>query len=82
MLTVAYSGVAAANLGDGARTLDSVFHTNTDTATEDLSGEGLDRAVDMLRHVQLLVIDEVSTLGAPKFEIVPSYGAGREGAVA
>ena len=70
VLTVAFSGVAAANLGDGARTVDSVFHTNTDNASEDLSGEGLDKAVDMLRHVQLLVIDEVSTLGAPAFEIV------------
>ena len=39
VLTVAFSGVAAANIGDGARTLDSVFHTNTDTAAEDLSGK-------------------------------------------
>ena len=70
VLTVAFSGVAAANIGDGARTLDSVFHTNTDTAAEDLSGEALDRLKEMLCNVQLLVIDEVSTLGAAPFEIV------------
>ena len=67
---MAFSGVAAANIGDGARTVDSVFHTNTDTAAEDLSGEALDRLVETLRHVQLLVIDEVSTVGAASFEIV------------
>jgi len=70
VLTVAFSGVAAANLGDGARTIDSVFHTNSENAAEDLSGENLDRLVDRLRHVQLLVIDEVSTVGAPSFEII------------
>ena len=50
--------------------VDSVFHTNTDNAAEDLTGEALDRAVEKLRHVQLLVIDEVSTLGAPQLEIM------------
>ena len=70
VLTVAFSGVAAANVGDGARTVDSVFHTNTDNSHEDLTGEALDKAVEMLRHVQLLVIDEVSTVGAAQFEIL------------
>ena len=70
VLTVAFSGVAAANIGDGARTLDSVFHTNTDTAAEDLSGEALDTLKEMLCNVQLLAIDEVSTFGAAPFEIV------------
>ena len=70
VLIVAFSGVAAANIGEGARTLDAVFHTNTDTAAEDLSGEALDRLIEMLMPVQLLVIDEVSTLGAAAFEIV------------
>ena len=70
VLTVAFSGVAASNLGDGARTVDSIFHTNTDTSTEDLTGEALDNAVVLLRHVQLLVIDEISTLGAAQFEII------------
>ena len=70
VLTVAFSGVAAANLGDGARTVDSIFHTNTDTATEDLTGEALDKAVELLKHVQFIVIDEISTLGAAQFEII------------
>jgi len=70
VLTVAYSGVAASNLGDGARTVDSIFHTNTEDAANDLAGEALDKLVETLCHVQLLVIDEVSTLGAPAFEIM------------
>ena len=70
VLTVAYSGVAAANLGDGARTVDSVFHTNTEHAMDDRTGEALDKLVGLLRDVQLLVIDEVSTLGAAQFEIM------------
>ena len=67
---MAFSGVAAANIGDGARTLGSVFHTNTDIAAEDLSGAALGKLKEMLCNVQLLVIDEVSTLGAAPFEIV------------
>ena len=70
MLTVAFSGVAAADVGDGARTADSVFHTNAENAFEDLKGEALDRAMEQLRHMQLLVIDEVSTRDAPQFEIM------------
>ena len=70
MLTVAHSGVAAANLGDGARTVDSVFNKNTDTSTEDLTGDALDKAVAILRHMQLLVIDEISTIEATQFEII------------
>ena len=70
VLTLAFSGVAAANLGDGTRTVDSVLHTNTDSAAEDLLGENLDKLVERLRHVQLLVIDEVSTLGAAPFEVI------------
>jgi len=70
VLTLAFSGVAAANLGDGTRTVDSVFHTNTDSAAEDLLGENLDRLAECLRHAQLLVIDEVSTLGAAAFEVI------------
>ena len=67
---MACSGVAAANLGDGAGTIDSIFHTNTADAREDLVGESLDRLVEQLRHVHLLVIDEISTIGAAQFEIM------------
>ena len=70
VLTMAFSGVAAANLGEGARTIDSVFHTNAADATKDLVGESLDKLVAELRSVQLVVIDEISTVGAAQFEIV------------
>ena len=69
-MTLAFSGVAAANLGDGASTIDSVFHTNADNARADLSGDSLDRLLEKLRHVKLLVIDEISTVGAAQFEII------------
>ena len=39
VLTMAFSGVAAANLGSGARTIDSIFHTNSDFASDDLSSD-------------------------------------------
>ena len=50
--------------------MDSVFHTNMGTATRDLSGEALDKAIALLCHVQLLVIDEISIVGAAQFEII------------
>jgi len=64
VLTMAFTGVAAANLGTGSKTIDSVFHTNRADALEDLAGEQLDALVDELTPVKLLVIDEVSTCGA------------------
>lgn len=70
VLTVAFSGVAAANLGGGARTVDSIFHTNSEEAVQDLIGEKLDGLVELLRDVELLVLDEVSTIGAASFEIM------------
>jgi hypothetical protein len=70
VLTVAFSGVAAANLGSGSRTIDSIFHTNTEDAARDLVGGELDRLVSALRSVRLLVIDEISTVGAAQFAIV------------
>ena len=70
VLTLAFSGVAAANLGGGARTVDSIFHTNSDNAGEDKMGEQLDDLVEMLRDVEMLVLDEVSTIGAASFEII------------
>ena len=69
VLTMAFSGVAAANLGSGARTIDSIFHTNRDSASDDLAGDQLDNLVDLLEHVELLVVDEVSTCGAASLEV-------------
>ncbi len=68
--TMAFAGVAAANLGSGATTIDSIFHTNAADAAEDLVGDRLDALVELLRHVELLLIDEVSTCGAAALEIV------------
>ena len=70
VLTVAFSGVAAANLGSGSRTIDSVFHTNTEDAAKDLVGDALDHLVNALRSVRLVLIDEISTVGAAQFAIV------------
>ena len=58
VLTVAFSGVAAANLGSGACTIDSIFHTNATDAASDLAGEKLDKLVETLREVKLIVIDK------------------------
>ena len=68
--TMAFAGVAAANLGSGATTIDSIFHTNHASAAEDLAGDRLDELVNLLEAVELLVIDEVSTCGAAALEIV------------
>ena len=70
VLTMAFSGVAAANLGSGSCTLDSVFHTNAAEASQELVGDSLDRLVDTLRPVRLIVIDEISTVGAGQFAII------------
>ena len=64
MLTLAFSGVAAANLGGGSRTIDSVSHTNSNGAFEDAVGDQLDQLVEQLGDVELLLIDEISTVGA------------------
>ena len=70
MLTLAFTGVASANLGVGSKTIDSVFHTNRADAVEDLTGDSLDNIVSELESVELLVIDEISTCGAAALEVV------------
>ena len=70
VLTMAFSGVASANLGTGSRTIDSIFHTNRADAGEDLTGVDLDNLVDELQHVQFILIDEISTCGAASLEVV------------
>ena len=49
---MAFTGVASVNLGTGARTIDSIFHTNRNDANEDLTGEDLDKLVEELRGVK------------------------------
>jgi hypothetical protein len=70
VLTMAFTGVASANIGTGSRTIDSVFHTNRPDAGEDLIGSDLDKLVEQLELVELLVIDEISTCGAASLEVV------------
>ena len=70
VLTLAFSGVAAANLGGGSRTIDSVFHTNSEKALEDVTGDDLDNLVSQLSEVELLLVDEISTVGAAQLEIM------------
>ena len=70
VLPVAFSVVASANFGGGCRTIDSIFHTNVHNASEDLVGENLDALVAELRHVQLLLVDEISSVGAAQFELM------------
>ena len=70
VLTMAFSGVASANLGTGSRTIDSISHTNRAEAAEDLIGPELDTLVDELGCVEFIVIDEISTCGAGTFEVV------------
>ena len=65
--TMAPTGVAAANLGDGSCTLDSIFLTQHE---EDLDDEKLDRLCEELSELRLLIIDEQSMLGAAAFYII------------
>ena len=68
--SVAHTGVAAANLGGGATTIDSVFQGGGDNAEEDLDGELLDRLVAEFADTELLLIDEISMVGAAQFELM------------
>ena len=70
VLTMAFSGVASANLGTGSRTIDSIFHTNQADAGDDLTGTDLDELVRQLEHIEFIVIDEISTCGAAALEVV------------
>ena len=67
---VAHTGVAAANMGGGATTIDKFFKLAGDSGDADLEHERLDEMVAALSHIQLLVIDEISTVGAVQFEMI------------
>ena len=70
VLTMAFSGVASANLGAGSLTIDSILHTNRAEAAKDLTGPELDTLVNELGCVEFIVIDEISTCGADTIEVV------------
>ena len=63
-------GVAAANMGSGASTINSLFKLSADDMTADLDSEKLDELVTKLSKVRLLVIDEVSMVSAVQFEMI------------
>ena len=65
--TMAPTGVAAANLGDGSCTIDSVFRTQSE---EDLQDQALDCFCEELDELQLLIIDEISMLGSAALYII------------
>ena len=46
VLTMAFTGVVAVNLGAGSKTIDRVFHTSRADALEYLAGDQLDALVD------------------------------------
>lgn len=73
VLTMAFNGMAPANLGASASTIDNIFHTIHCEAGEDLTSVDLDNLVDELQHVQLIVIDEMSTCGAASPEGVSRH---------
>ena len=66
VLTLAFSGVAAANLGDGASTIDSIFYTNSAAVSADLRGDSLERLVTRLRG------DEMAFDGVHKPSLIVS----------
>ena len=70
MLLVAHSGVAAANLGGGASTIDSIFRFGGDNKDQDLEGTALDELIKEIGDAELLVIDEISTVGAGQLEMI------------
>jgi DNA replication protein DnaC len=70
VLKVAHTGVAAANMGGGASTIDSAFKLAGDDFSNDLDGERLSSLVEAFKHVKLVVIDEISTMSAVQFEMV------------
>ena len=69
VLMVSHTGVAAVNMGAGASTIDSAFKLGGGKL-EDLEGERLDEFITAMEKVELVVIDEISTVGAAQFEMI------------
>jgi hypothetical protein len=57
VLMAAHTGVAAANMGGGASTVNSLFKLGGDDFTDDLEGDKLTELCARLSEVKLLVID-------------------------
>ena len=70
VLMVAHTGVAASNMGAGAKTIDSIFKLAGDDGKDDLDGAKLHEFVESVRQSRLLVIDEISMVSAEQLELV------------
>ena len=70
VLMTAHTGVAAANMGGGASTVNSLFKITGDTEADDLEGDKLTDLCTKLQNVKLLVIDEVSMLSGLQLEMI------------
>ena len=69
-LLVALTGVAAANMGGGAATINAVFKFASNNMEEDLEGDRLNELVERLSQTKLVIIDEISTVGAAQLEMI------------
>ena len=70
VVVCAHTGVASANVGGGASTIDSIFKLRGAHAESDLEGAALDSFVEIFQGVELLVIDEISMVGAYQLEMM------------
>ena len=57
-------------MGGGAATINSVFKLTGSCLDDDLDGDKLNELVDKLALTKLVVIDEISTVGAAQFEMI------------
>jgi DNA replication protein DnaC len=64
VLLTAHTGVAAVNMGGGAATINSIFKMGGNNADVDLDGDKLEELVEELCETKLVIIDEISTVGA------------------
>ena len=70
VLACAHTGVASANIGGGASTIDSIFKLRGPEAGADLDGQKLDEFLSTFEKVELVVIDEISMVGAFQLEMI------------
>ena len=70
VLMVAHTGVAAANMGGGATTINSVFKFASNNMEEDLDGDRLNELVESLSKTRLIIVDEISTVGSAQLEMI------------
>jgi hypothetical protein len=70
VLLTAHTGVAAVNMGGGAATINSIFKLGGNSEDVDLDGDKLEDLVEELSETKLVIIDEISTVGAAQFEMI------------